>query len=153
MHKQTTETHFVYCHDRINLINILTLKNNTTSYCFTLFICGRSCHLWSFKQCSGLYFILRAPCLFQLWRKWLLLCLCYYYYIINTVNIIILSLNYFSKTTWCPNKGLLIKVFRDLSIHQPLRTNIKVLWYSVMKSISVVVAAALLHTGEVTALL
>ena len=34
-------------------INKLTLKDNTISYCFTLFIGGGPCLLFSFKQCSG----------------------------------------------------------------------------------------------------
>ena len=33
-----------------NWINKLTLKDNTISYSFTLFICGGPCHLSSFKQ-------------------------------------------------------------------------------------------------------
>ena len=32
--------------------NKLTLKDNTVSYCFPLFIWGGPCHLSSFKQCS-----------------------------------------------------------------------------------------------------
>ena len=40
-------------HDCINWMNKLTLKDNTVSYCFALFICGGPCHLSSFKQCSG----------------------------------------------------------------------------------------------------
>ena len=31
----------------------LTLKNNTISYCFTLFIFGGPCHISRYKQCSG----------------------------------------------------------------------------------------------------
>ena len=48
-------------HDRINK---LTLKDNTVSYCFSLFICGGPCHLSGFKRCSGdLIFTLRTACL------------------------------------------------------------------------------------------
>ena len=36
-----------------NWINKLTSKDNTISYCFTLFTCGGPCRLSSFKQCSG----------------------------------------------------------------------------------------------------
>ena len=41
----------------------LTLKNNTASSCFTLFIFGGPCHLYSLRQFScGSYFPLRAAC-------------------------------------------------------------------------------------------
>ena len=39
---------------RLNKLNKQTeLKDNTISYCFSLYICGGPCHLSSFKQCSG----------------------------------------------------------------------------------------------------
>ena len=34
-------------------MNKLTLKDNTISHCFTLFIFGGPCHLSSFRQCYG----------------------------------------------------------------------------------------------------
>ena len=47
------ETSSPYFHDWINK---LILKDNTVSYCFTLFICGRPCHLSSFRQYSWTLF-------------------------------------------------------------------------------------------------
>ena len=39
-------------HDWISWINKLTLKDKTVSYCLTLLISGRPCHLSSINQCS-----------------------------------------------------------------------------------------------------
>ena len=55
MPKQTMYTNSLCFHDWINWIYKLILKDNTVSYCFTLFTCGRPCHLSSFKQCSAEY--------------------------------------------------------------------------------------------------
>ena len=46
----------------MNRINKVTLKDNTVSYCFTLFICGGPCHPSSFKQCSGHPHVYLASC-------------------------------------------------------------------------------------------
>ena len=59
---------------KINWVNKLTLKDNTFSYCFTLFICGGPCHLFQLQS----YFPLRTT-----YRIFLSL----HHYLINIVNI------------------------------------------------------------------
>ena len=80
----------------------LTIKDNTTSYCSTLFTCGGPCHLSSFKQCS-------IPYVF-LWEQLL------YCYLINIVIIKILSLSFFSKTTQRPFLSNLKVISPPLSV-------------------------------------
>ena len=58
------------------------------------FVCGGPCQFSSFKQSSGTLF---SP-EYSLFVHFL----SFYYYLINIVNITILSLNFFSKMTQCP---------------------------------------------------
>ena len=47
----------------------LNKLNNTTSYCFTLFICGGPCHLSRFKQCPWDLLSSENSLFIQLWKK------------------------------------------------------------------------------------
>ena len=77
----------------LNKLNKQTLLRDTTTwYCLTLFICGGPCHLPSFKQCPG---GLREQLVYSVM-------LSSFDHLINILNLKILSLNFFSKTTWCP---------------------------------------------------
>ena len=53
---------FFFCLHKLN--KQTDLKGQHNLYCFIVFICGRLCHLTSFKQCSGNYFPLRTDCSF-----------------------------------------------------------------------------------------
>ena len=75
--------HSVCFNDWMNWINKLTLKNNTVSYCFTLFIYGGPCHL-STNKFLRLYFPLWTAGLFSHSRIWIFLSL--YCYLIIIVN-------------------------------------------------------------------
>ena len=75
--------HSVCFNDWMNWINKLTLKNNTVSYCFTLFIYGGPCHL-STNKFLRLYFPLWTAGLFSHGRIWIFLSL--YCYLIIIVN-------------------------------------------------------------------
>ena len=74
---------------------LLTLKNNTASYCFALFTCGGPCHLSSFPQCSGDLIFLWEQLVYSGTDKINVISL--YYYLINTVNIRILSSSPFNQ--------------------------------------------------------
>ena len=75
----------------------MTLKDNTISNCFTLFICGRPCHLSSHKDCFGNFIFIWEQLVYSVMGNINIMSL--YYYLINT-----LSLYYFSKTTQCSFK-------------------------------------------------
>ena len=90
------QTHFFVFNDWINK---LTVKDNIISYYFSLLMCGGPCHLSSFKQCSG---TLLKSLFMQFGKGKYFMNFCSY--LIFIVNINILSLNYFSKTTQCPFK-------------------------------------------------
>ena len=68
-------------------MNKLTLKDNTISYCFTLYIIGGLCHLVAYDSVLGTCFPLRTACL-----------LIY----VNVVSIKILSLNFLYKNYTVP---------------------------------------------------
>ena len=61
----------IWCLDKpslfswLNKLNRQTLKENTISYCLTLFICGGPCHLFSFKHLS----FLREQLLYSLMER------------------------------------------------------------------------------------
>ena len=74
---------FFFCLNKLN--NQIDLKDNKTSNCLTLFICGGPCHLSSFKQCSGTLFSSENSLFIQLWGKQTFLSL--YHYFIKFVNI------------------------------------------------------------------
>ena len=54
-------TDFIF-YAKTNEINKLTLKDNTVSYCFTLFTCGGPCHLSSFKTVFWTLFFFLSFC-------------------------------------------------------------------------------------------
>ena len=60
-------------------INKRTINDNLISYCVTLFLCGRPCRIFSFKQCCGTFFSSENSLLIQLWKKLLFLCLPLWY--------------------------------------------------------------------------
>ena len=76
------------------------LKGQHHLYPLTVFICGGPCHLSSFKQCSGDLNSSENSLFIQCWNEYVRLS--FNHYLINTVNIKILSLNSFSKPTRCP---------------------------------------------------
>ena len=77
--------------DWIKWINKLSSKAKTITFCFTLFICGGPCHLSCIKQCTGDLIFLSEQLVYSIMGKKMSLSL--YYYLINIVNITILSLN------------------------------------------------------------
>ena len=111
-----------------DLINKLTFKDNTNSYGLTLFICGGPCRLSSFTLCSGdLIFIL----VYSVWN--ILIRLYLYHYLINIVNIKILSLNFFSKTTlvvYYNTKPGMNQNMTENSRSEPVVVSGSLSWYS-----------------------
>ena len=67
------------------------------SYYFTLFVCGGLCHLSSCRQCSGDLIFFWEQVVYSVTEKKNVL-------FINIANTIILSLNFFSRTTQCPSE-------------------------------------------------
>ena len=90
----------------MNWINKLTIKDKAISYCFTLFISGRPCHLSSFKHCSGTLFSSKNSLFIRWWKK----------ININIVNMKILSLNFYFKTTLCLFYTNPIPIVKSISI-------------------------------------
>ena len=88
---QSLKVHYVVLiHNWINWIHKLTLKGNTISHCFTLFITGGPFHLCSFKQCSWDLIFLWDQLVDSIMGR-----SCY-----NLIQF--LGLNFVFKTTQCP---------------------------------------------------
>ena len=119
--------------DWINWISKLTSKNNTFSYCFTLFILGGPCHLFWLQTefLRGPCFPLRTASLFSYGK------INFYFCLIHISNITIRSLNVFSKTTQHPVQQILIYVNltvqlfpKHLNIHLTRSDDMNLCWTS-----------------------